>query len=244
MTLLTAYNVTHSRHVSDILFMYGFIPEVIWIGFFTFFLIFISILFVGQKVLPQQSKIGALWSTITAFFDQDCYSFSFSDRNSLFSIMFTFLVSVFLFFMSKFIDNSVGTELVVIENAYAPQSYQEILDRRIKVGFNKMLPEYEKFRDSPKGSREWKLFQNKVFFDLQPEAVLSFKEPLVNQELAIAGRRLLTDAVGLAILTMAGPTYPDLRILRTKDPQAKRYTNVFVSNKRSNPALNAVTSKT
>ena len=249
MTLLSAYNVTHIRHVSDILSMYTIHS---WIHldcmYFIFFLTVIShSLPLSKKVLPQHSNIGAIVVNRSCIPRTGFLLLSHSQTRTVLcfrSCSHLFVSDILVFHDATFIGNSVGTELVVIENAYAPQSYREILDRRIKVVFNKMLPEYEKFRDSPKESDEWKLFQNKVFFDLQPEAVLSFKEPIVNQKLSLAGRRLLTDAVGLAILTMAGSTYPDLRLLSTKDPQAKRYTNVFVSNKRSNPALNAITSKT
>ena len=240
MMMVSTYNVTHDQQISDILFMYYFIPLVIWIGLFTAFIFFASMLHVGQKLLLQRSgkKIDPIWPVFAAFADQDEFSFSLSDpKYSRFVIFISLVISVFVFFFTHFMNNSVSSNLIVIEKAFAPSSYDEILARGIIPGLNPMFAEYEKFGESPKGSNERKLFERSITFELQPETLLKYHDAILRQEVCVVGRRMIIEGAGLGLLTMIGKRYPDLRGLLAQDKQAKRYTNVFVGNKFVSPRV-------
>lgn len=147
-----------------------------------------------------------------------------------FLVVLLFFISTFIFFTSCYIGNSVSTDLVVIDKAYAPATYEEIIERKMQVGFSKILPEYEKFRDSPPGSAERRLYERKIFMELKPESIIQMKDPLLAQKAAIIGRSLIAEATGRAILALFSKDYPSTRGLMVKDPKAKRYTNVFAFN--------------
>lgn len=247
MMMVSTYNVTHDQQISDILFMYYFIPLVIWIGIFTAFILFASILHAGQKLLSQGSrkKIDSIWLVFAAFADQDDFSFSLSDpKHSRFVILMSLVISIFLFFFRNFMNNSVSSDLIVIEKAFAPSSYDEILARKIIPGLNPMFAEYQKFEESPKGSNQRKLFERSITFELQPETFIQHHDAILRQELCVVGRRMIIEAAGLGLLTVFGKRYPDLRGLLAQDKQANRYTNVFAINKFVSPQLKSIFQRT
>ena len=245
MTLLSIYNVTHGQHISDILFMYATIPEVVWYGVLLSFLIFVSILHIGQRILRPKLSVDPIWSTFAAYVDQDDYSFTISDqRYARFLVVISISISIVAFFTSNFINNSVGTEMVVIDKAYAPSSYKEVLDRGMKAALTKMMPEYEKFRDSPKNSHERKIYENAIYFSVEPESFVALRERALYQKIALVGRRLLTEVGAYGVLLMLSNQYPDSRALLTKDPQAKKYTSVFAMNQNTDKQLKYFVSKT
>lgn len=228
MTIITAYNVSHTLYMSDILFMYRSIPFVIWIGVMVTFVSLVTMITIGQKISKPKLRIKPVWSLFSAFIDQDSYSFNTYDpRYARFIMLLSIFISTFSYFTGSYIGNSVSTDLVVIEKAYAPTTYKEIIDRKMIVGFSKMLPEYEKFRDSPLGSIEWELFKLRKYFHIQPESLIEMRDPLLGQRGALVGRRLITEGAGRATIALFSGNLPDLRGLMTKDPDARRYTNVF-----------------
>lgn len=247
MMIVSAYNVTHDHQISDILFMYYFIPLVIWIGLFTAFIFFASMLHAGQKLLSQGSrkKFDSIWPVFAAFVDQDDFSFSLSDpKYSRFVILMSLVISIFVFFFTNFMNNSVSSDLIVIGKASAPSSYDEILAKKIITGLNPMFAEYEKFEESPKGSNQRKLFEKSITFELQPETFLKHHDAIIRQEVCVVGRRMIIEGAGLGLLTLFGKRYPDLRGLLAQDKQANRYTNVFVGNKFVNPRVMSVLLRT
>lgn len=245
MMMVSFYNVTHSHQMSNILYMYTNIPGVLWFGCSISFLIYVLIVMMGQKMLKSKPTLDPIWSTFEAFIDQDDYSFSISNRRyPRFLIALSLTISISIFYISNLMNNSVGTDMVTIDKAYAPESYQEVLDHNIRAVFNKMLPEYEKFRDSPLGSNERKLYENALYFAIEPQSIVSLRSPILNQQVTLVGRRMMAEAAGLGLLTMIGTENPDARILMTSDANAKRYTNVFAIRRHVDGKMKKMTSKT
>lgn len=125
--------------------------------------------------------------------------------------------------------------MVLIEKATAPTTYQDVLDTEdMVVGFNKLFGEYQKFHDSPDGTMEVKLFKKGILIKPNLDEVLRLKQQVLDQKVVLIGRDLATKGAGYAFLAMYASDYPDARALYVRDPNAAKYTNVFICNRHSN----------
>ena len=119
----------------------------------------------------------------------------------------------------------MSTDLVTIDKPVTIQSYDDIIDRKVRSLMLNMLPEYEKFESAPIGSKEQKIFERienfspKIFFEE------TFK--FLNQSDIQLGRAPAVIAVARCFA--ARERFPPLgRFLISVDENSKKYSNVFV----------------
>ena len=132
------------------------------------------------------------------------------------------------------VSSTIQLVQIGCDKAFTPSNYREILDRTNKVGFTQLLPEYVKFRESLNGIFERKIFDRSMTLEISPKSVELFEKSLIEQKLILVSRRLLTEAAALGCVTVFRDKCPNVRALETKDPGAKKYTNIFIVNKGSN----------
>lgn len=222
MTIASAYSIETQFHYGDLLTMFSQVPYGLWIGYFTSFIIFLLISVLGARILNQ--NFSSFWMTTCAFLDQDNYP-----TNSKFLSTLSLVVMVGIFFMMAYASNSMSADLITIDKPIAVTTYDDILNRRIKAAFTTVLPEWEKFRDAPVGSKEKRLYESGMSFSPTPEVVVKFHGDAIKQKIALLGRPLLAGAAALAILAMPG-TPDTTRLYVAPDPAAMKFTNVFLLN--------------
>lgn len=112
--------------MKDILFMFNTIPIGLWICLLCSFLTFISVLRFGHRLLDRRSRSDATWITTCAFLDQDNFP---THRHYI--LLLSCFMSIGVFFAVNFLTNSVGTDLIVIEQPITVKSYDDIISRNI-----------------------------------------------------------------------------------------------------------------
>lgn len=247
MTMASMYNVTTGHRDVDMSYMYQSIPSIFWIGIILS-LIFLSIIFgVGLnfmdgvqtpirrqlfknmrmkvKMKVKKSKSGrAAWIMLSAFLSQP----NFPARGTLF-MLFMLLASAFpIFFIMCFINNTVGTDLVIVDKPLTLSSYQDVLD---KVGVRTLLTdkfaEFEKFASAPKDSIQSKLYQRHDLYDPTPSLMMAATNKVMKQDAVLLGRGFTIDTFSLASLQLMKHV-ENLRALKVVDTNAKKFTNVFI----------------
>ena len=78
--------------------------------------------------------------TTCAFLDQDNFP-----SNTLFVSVLSTIVMTGMFFIMTYAGNSMSTNLVTVEKPSTIGSYDDILDRNLKLLYTKVLPEFERF---------------------------------------------------------------------------------------------------
>lgn len=227
MTMFTAYFVNTSVHHGNMFSMFASVPSGLWIGYLMSFLSFVLISAIGSKILNE--NYGSLWTTISAFLDQG--SFPTAKVSKFISVM-SFIVMTGMFLMTTFITCSLSTDLVTIEEPRAVTTYDQILDMNMTTAFTKVLPEWEKFSSSPKGSKEWKLFERKQIVKLDPMIGSQMADKFLHQKYAFISRPFIARACPLVLMALPGLWPPEARAYVAPDPQAKEYSNGFVVSSR------------
>ena len=94
------------------------------------------------------------------------------------------------------------------------------------------LPELEKFRSAPKGSKESHIYARSSTLDTHVEVawVAGFKERMLNQEVGVIGRPIVARACATMLLAQGVPEGTFAYVAPDKD-HAKEFTNVFLLNK-------------
>lgn len=228
MTIISGYNFTQNSTSLGILSTYTSIPTSIWICLLLSYLIFILIFSIGSKLMKQNSD--SVWTTFCAFIHQNPFPSMNKYIGSLSAI-----TMISLFFVISFILNSIGTELVVTEKPSVLTSYRDIVYNDVKVAFSNKYPERQKFGEFEAGSLEYKIYENGFSFKLSPSTIPKIIGPILNQRTVLIGRESLTDTLGYVLLHTCKDSYPNFRILRKQDPNAKKYMNAITYSKRVNP---------
>lgn len=221
MSIFSGYNVSTTEHHGDVLTMFKQIPKELWYGFVVSFFVFVQMSFIGARLLKQ--PYASFWMTVCAFLDQD----NFPSRSAAFVSILSFVTMTGLFFMTAFGTNSMGTDLVTIDKPMVITTYDQIIGKGIKMVSTPTLPEWERFHSAPSGSKERALFEVIVPMSVSPTNLPIISSEIWNQKLVAIQRPFAVTAVALAIMSTAG--FPkDRRAFIGPDPNAKKYTNVFV----------------
>lgn len=228
MTIISGYNFTKNSTSLGILSMYMSIPISIWVCLLLSYLVFVLIFCIGSKLMEQNSD--SVWTTFCAFIHQN----SFPSMNKYIGFLSTITI-ISLFFVMSFILSSIGTDLVVTEKPNVLTSYRDVVDNDVKVAFSNKFPERQKFGEFRAGSLEHKIYENGFSFKLDASTIPKIIAPILNQRTVLIGRESLADTLGYVLLHTCKDTYPNFRILRKQDPNAKKYMNAITYSKRVNP---------
>lgn len=252
MTMTSMYNITTTRKTVDISHMYQSIPITLWLGLILSFAVYTLILQIGMRIMVAEPKtpkgrkeiIGqqgrksnprSTWIMARAFLSHPSFP---AGGNFITSISLSSCIAIF--FIMCYINGNVSTDLVVIDRPHTLNSYQDAIDADAITLLCSMLPEFYKFTRAPAGSIERKLVKRVQTYKMSLD-ISGVQRVLFHQEAVLVGRQTINDIFALATLDLTQST--PLRALRVIDPQAKKFTNVFVFNKNSHPVGRAVTRK-
>lgn len=230
MKICSFYNITRENdgYFKDILFMFDTIPLNLWLGLILTFLTLSTVLKIGHQLLDPEKKSNVLWITSSAFLDQDNFP-----TNRKYIIVLSLFMSVGLFCAMAYLTNSVSTDLVVVPQPVAIANYDDIISGKIGIVTNKMFPEMEKFKEQDPKSKEYqlsKLFRNTA---ADPVVLGSLMKKFFDQTLVVVARPLMAESTALYILSQS--TDAGIRALLVSDPDASKFTNVFLLHKDTNP---------
>lgn len=198
------------------------VPYGLWIGYFISFFTFILVTLLGSRILVK--KYSSIWMTTCAFLDQDNFP-----ADSLFVSVLSSVVMTGMFFMMAYASNCMSTDLVTLDKPIIISSYDQVIERNIKLGSLTILPEWGTFVNAPEGSKEQIMFKNSepVAMSMEPTVALKIRSSILNQKMVLASRSLVTSFIALA--SMAIPGWPsDGRTFVGYDEHARKHTNVFI----------------
>ena len=217
MTMVSFYTVSKNFHQGDLFSMFTTVPLELWISYVVSFFIFVIVSHVGSWLLRKH--YSAFWNTLCAFLDQDNFP-----TDSLFIETLSFVMMLCSFFILSYATNSMGSDLVTVDKPYVVKSYDDIIDRNIKVMVHQELPEYNKFMHAMKGTMEYELSKN-----VRPNILgVPYDQGYYSQELVAIGRSPAVETT--ARLRVSKESFPNgMHVYVAPDERASKYTNVFVS---------------
>lgn len=174
MTLCSGYHINEESHEGKLFTMFTTVPYGLWVGYFLSFLLFIALSIYGTRKLKR--SYPSIWTMTSAFMEQ--YYFPSGSR---FTSFISFVVSISVFIMMTYAKNSMRTDLVTIDKPIVITTYDEIIDRGVKVAFAKVVPEWEQFHNAPTGSKEHALFTNHVSILLTPDTANWIIQEMMDQ---------------------------------------------------------------
>lgn len=224
INILSGYNVSSTQRHGDLITLFKEIPLGIWIMYIASFFTFLAVSYIGSMVLKK--SFSSLWMTICAFLDQDNYP-----TVSKFLSTLSIFVMVSMFFFMNYATNLIGTDLVTTESPVTLTTYDEIIERNVTALIPKVMPVYERFQSAPNGTKEQILFANSEDLKLEPGSADKLKSAIVDQSVVMLARAEV--AYCAALIALGFPGLPEqARAYLAPDPQAKKYTNVFLLDSR------------
>ena len=218
MSIFSGYYVSRKEYHGNLFDMFTMVPTRLWIGYFMSFFVFATIAQIGARLLRQ--RCSSLWMTVCAFLDQDNFP-----NGSMFMEVLSFAVMLAMFFMMTYAGNCMGTDLVSIEDPVTITSYEEIIEKGVKIALNRVLPEYDRFQNSPPSSSEGIMFKNRYDYVFTPESAMGLAPMILSQDMVIIARPQVTDLSGLLFAGYYFPT--DGRAYVAPVERAQKYTTVF-----------------
>ena len=224
MTIFSVYNTTTESHVGDVFSMFASVPISLWIGFFICFSAFSFVSYLGGRLLNKAHS--SIWMSICTFFDQDTHQDYYPSSARYFAILCS-VTMMGLFFIMTYRGGCVSTDLVTIDKPIVIKTYDDIIERGVTTGFGSITPEWGMFANSPRGSKERKIFENSFEVDFSPNTFVNLLEGLVHQKKCIIGRPFIANIAAMA--NVAAPSWiKECVCYVAPDPHAKKYTTVFV----------------
>lgn len=227
MTIFSVYSTSTETHVGDIFSMFSSVPYGLWAGILVCFMIFAFVSSVGRHLL-RKSHSG-VWMSVCTFLDQDTHQDYYPEDAKYFAILST-TVMCGLFFIMAFRGGCVSTDLVTIDPPLVVDSYDYIVENGIETGFSKITPEWEKFKNSPKGSLEQKMFQRSFQVSFSPQTFINLLGGLISQKKVIVGRPFIARLAAMANLAMDSWPMDCGTFVGADMHHSKKYSTVFVSN--------------
>lgn len=223
MTIFSIYNTTTETHVGDIFSMFSSVSTLLWIGFILTFFALALVSSIGGR-LVKKSHSG-FWMSLCTLLEQDTHQDYFPTGARYFAVLSS-SVMVGLFFIIQYRGGCVSTDLVTIDKPIVIKTYDDIIERRVIAGFSQKTPEWGKFAAAPRGSKERKIFERSEPVSFGGNFEASLRE-LIDQKKCVIGRPFIATLSALAHLAL--PNFPDeCACFVGADPQAKKYTMVFV----------------
>lgn len=221
MEILSFYNTSSDFRVGNIFTMFASIPFGLWVGYLCSFSTFVTFICLGSFILNR--KYFVLWPVISAYLNQNAYPIQSNHIATL-----SLIVMICSFFIISYATNSMSSDLVSFDKPIVIQSYDDIIDRKVKVVMWKEFPKYSRFADADIGSKE-----NKIFKLIEPLVVEKYSLPaFYTQEQILIGRRMVTMANGIGAVVL--DTFPKSNghMLISADREAKKYSNFFILSKK------------
>lgn len=101
--------------------------------------------------------------------------------------------------------------------------------------FSKLLQEYEKFSNSDPSSVEYQVYQRRKMITMAVEDVIELSPGMAFQKVIVVGREVFVDGAAIATLMNARIMgFPDVRMLRAQEKDAKKFTNGLIWNRNAN----------
>lgn len=232
MKICSFYNITRENggYVKDILFMFDTIPLNLWLGLILTFLTFVTTLKIGHQLLDPEKRSNVFWITSCAFLDQDNFP-----TNRKYITVLSLFMSVGLFCAMAYVTNNISTDLVVVPEPVAIKNYDDIISGKIGIVTNKMFPEMEKFIEQDPKSKEYQLSKLSRDTAADPVVLGSLMKKFFDQTLVVVARPLIAESSALYMLSQS--TDPGIRALVLSDPDASKFTSVFLLRKDTDPIV-------
>ena len=184
------YRKSHDQENKDLMNMFDGYPILLWESIIAALILLAIILAIGRWLLEKKKDLmESIWIVSMFTLDQDYLV----ESNLFLSVLSTF-ISFFCYFLTQYLLNSMGTDLVVIKDPIVLQSYQDVIDRNATPLFLKGWPDYKDFENSPETTIERKLWLHakkmevitgkEPFVPLGPQT-LSFKDQLLEQKVTL-----------------------------------------------------------
>ena len=224
MTIFSVYNTTTESHVGDVFSMFASVPRSLWIGFFISFVVFAFVSYLGGRLFKKSHS--GVWLSVCAFLDQDSHQGYYPSSARYFAILCS-VNTMGLFFIMAYRSGCVSTDLVTIDKPIVIKTYDDIIERGVTTGFASITPEWGMFANSPRGSKERKIFENSLEIDFSPNTFFRLLEGLIRQKKCIISRPFIANIAAMA--NVAAPSWiRECACYVAPDPHAKKYTTVFV----------------
>lgn len=141
-----------------------------------------------------------------------------------------------------YINSNVSTDLVFIDKSITLNSYQDVIDNNISVFLASKFPEWQKFAEAEENSIQRKIFGNAILYDLNMKWLQKVFRTVEHQSAVVVGRGVQVEAMALGAIfaSTVDDEAPNLRALRVIDENARKYTNVIVGNKNTDPVARTV----
>lgn len=213
--------------------MFASVPQSLWIGFFISFISFAFVSYLGSRLL-RKSHSG-VWMSVCTFLDQDSHQDYYPSSARYFAILCS-ITMMGLFFIMAYRSGCVSTDLVTIDKPTVIKTYDDIIERGVTTGFASVTPEWGTFANSPRGSKERKIFENSLEIDFSTKTFFSLFEGLIRQRKCVISRPFIASIAAMSNVAAASWTKESACYV-APDPHAKKYTTVFVrsSNFKSSP---------
>ena len=226
MTMCTVYRNTRTFHDGNIFSMFASIPVPFWTSYLVLFVTMITVASVGSSVLRLKNW-NIVWTTTRAFITPTGSLVTAPKFLTWISVLT--LMSIFISFYAV---TSMSSDLATLDDPVAITSYDDIIERGIKVALFQERPENDKFANAPIGSKQHALFKNTMPANTFLESTHKVEEMhLGMKELAYISRPLA--AKFAALVGIGQMKFPaDGRMFVGSDDSALKYMNVYVLNSR------------
>ena len=243
MMMVCAYRQPMNEHTTrDLMTMFTSVSSNLWWATMAGFLTFVLALKFGHWILGASRKYKSpLWMVTRAFLFEDNFP-----EDIPFHRIITITACSFLFFFGNYLLNSMSSDLTVYGKPEVIASYKDVLDRvdqgrNLTIIFAPGLPETQKFEEAPEGTIQhqlWRLRQLINYKDGVVGIAGKLLGPILRQESITIMRAVAVKPLTGAAFKFANRMgITDVNPLFSFDPSAKKYLNVMVMSKKSDPFI-------
>lgn len=232
MTLLSMYNVTHNQWKQNAVYMFSSVPITLWLALLLIFVTYVIVDSIGLKLLNGSTSLtGIVWKITRALLNQPIFK-----PQNLFTSTAWAIASVALFFCTAYFCQTLRASMVVVEEPTAIKSYDEAIDRAIDVVIEKSWPEYSRMEQLSESSKEYQLFKKRNGKKVQDSTY-----SVIQQKSVIFGRDTVSKMYALILLIRSNDSRA--RALLIQDPNASRFMQVMIMNKKKNQIFRKIASE-
>ena len=155
--MISMYRMTHQKVSKDLLEMFDEYPALLWVSIIGSLVLFIIALAIGRYFLEKKRQVfEPIWIISMFTLDQD-----YLDESNNFLFVLSTCLSFSCFFITQYLLNNMGTDLVVIQDPQVLGSYEDVIKRPGTIPlFLKGWPDSEEFKNSALDSMERKLWDH------------------------------------------------------------------------------------
>ena len=201
--MISMYKISEDGVSKDLLQMFDSYPDLLWVSIIGSLVLFTVILGIGRNLLEKKKQIlEPIWIVSMFTLDQD-----YLDESNSFLFVFSTFLSFACFFITQYLLNNMGTDLVVVQDPQVLGSYEDVINRPDATPlFLQNWPDSKEFENAPRDSPERKLWdhaenvsaaENRTggpFTPLGP-SLFGFGKELINQKVTLILSKVIASVI-------------------------------------------------